>query len=110
MFKKLLISFCIIILVLGGYYWKKEEKTLHRTEKTQVNTSLPLVRVGKIETVPFVLTEEYIGYVSAIKSVEVRPYISGFVDKVFVNGGQHITKGDPLFLLQQTEYIAHKYV
>ena len=106
MFKKLLILLCIITVCMGLYYYWQHKPVLQQQPHKRTEEALPLVSVGKIEAMPFVLTEEYIGYVSAIKSVEVHPFISGFIDKVYVKGGEYVKKGDPLFLLQQGEYLA----
>lgn len=106
MIKKLTILLVFIAIIGGGYYyWKNTSKPVQPIKKEQVK-SLPLISVGKVESIPFVLTEEYIGYVSAIKSVEVRPYISGFIEQVLVEGGQSVKKQDPMFLLKQDEYLA----
>lgn len=50
--------------------------------------------------------KKYIGYVTPVNDVEVRPYISGFIGEVAVEGGQNLHKGDKLLVIEQSEYKA----
>lgn len=43
--------------------------------------------------------DEYSGRFEAVESVEVRPRVSGFVDKVHFKDGQVVKAGDPLFTI-----------
>lgn len=43
--------------------------------------------------------DEYSGRFEAVESVEVRPRVSGFVDKVHFKDGQIVKAGDPLFTI-----------
>ena len=52
------------------------------------------------------LTQKYIGYITPINEVNVKPYISGFIEKIYVKGGEMVKKGDVLVVLKQDEYIA----
>ena len=56
------------------------------------------------QDVPF--TKKYIGYVLPKHEVFVQPFISGFIQKVEVSGGQEVKKGDLLVILKQDEYKA----
>lgn len=51
-------------------------------------------------------SNQYIGYVTPIKSVEVVPQISGYLETVWVEGGQEVLAGDNLILIQPDEYKA----
>lgn len=51
-------------------------------------------------------TKKYIGYVLPMHEVFVQPFISGFIQKVDVTGGQKVKKGDLLVTLKQDEYKA----
>lgn len=52
------------------------------------------------------LTNRYVGYVTAIKAVEVTPNVSGYVDEIWAEGGKNVTEGDNLVLIDQREYKA----
>ena len=43
--------------------------------------------------------DEYSGRFEAVQTVEVRPRVSGFVDKVHFKDGQIVKAGDPLFTI-----------
>lgn len=52
------------------------------------------------------LTQSYIGYVTPIHSVDIVPYINGFLEDIMVDGGQRVERGDNLILIRQNEYKA----
>lgn len=52
------------------------------------------------------ITTKYIGYVMPVHDVDVKPYISGFIEKIYVKGGETVRQGDVLLVLKQDEYLA----
>lgn len=52
------------------------------------------------------ITNQYVGYVTPIKSVNVVPNVSGYVDEVWAEGGINVKAGDNLVLIDQREYKA----
>lgn len=49
----------------------------------------------------------YIGHVEAIKSVDLRPQITGYVEKVLFQEGSFVQEGDILFVIEQRRYMAN---
>ena len=49
----------------------------------------------------------YIGHVEAIKSVNIVPQVSGYVEKVLFKEGSHVEAGDLLFVIEQRRYLAN---
>ncbi|MBE6452344.1 MAG: efflux RND transporter periplasmic adaptor subunit [Alphaproteobacteria bacterium] len=52
------------------------------------------------------ITTSHIGYVTPIKSVSLIPNVSGYIQDIFVSGGQHVRYGDNLLLIDQRQYKA----
>lgn len=50
----------------------------------------------------------YVADVQAIQFVEIKPKVEGFVQKIYVDEGQKVKKGQPLFQLYLYPYIPHK--
>jgi RND family efflux transporter MFP subunit len=48
--------------------------------------------------------DEYSGHFEAVETVEVRPRVSGFIDKVHFKDGQIIKMGEPLFTIDQRPF------
>jgi len=48
--------------------------------------------------------DEYSGHFEAVETVEVRPRVSGFIDKVHFKDGQLIKAGEPLFTIDQRPF------
>ncbi len=49
----------------------------------------------------------YIGHVEAIKSVNLIPQVSGYVEKVLFQEGSYVQEGDILFIIEQKRYLAN---
>ncbi len=49
---------------------------------------------------------EYPALIKGKTDIEIRPQISGFITKVHVDEGQHVTKGQVLFTIDQVQYEA----
>ncbi|KAG1602832.1 hypothetical protein G6F46_013861 [Rhizopus delemar] len=48
--------------------------------------------------------DEFSGRVEAVQSVELRPRVSGYIDKVIYVEGQAVKKGDLLFVVDRARY------
>lgn len=59
----------------------------------------PAVTVAHPIAKRITIWDEYSGRFEAVESVEVRPRVSGFVDKVHFKDGQVVKAGDPLFTI-----------
>ncbi len=57
----------------------------------------PEVTVAPVEQRPLIEWSEFTGRTEAVESVEVRPRVSGYIQKVCFQSGQLVKKGDVLF-------------
>ena len=129
------VSFIILILALFGcgktletvddLSAKRMEivsniETLEK-ELAQIDSSLLVLDTTKIEKedLPLVSTyttelsffEHYTeiqGQISSKKEVIIRPEINGTVEKIFVNDGAFVKKGDPLFRMSNSMLVAQQ--
>ncbi|MFD1141661.1 efflux RND transporter periplasmic adaptor subunit [Larkinella insperata] len=63
--------------------------------------TLPIFEVTRQSTT---LQREYAGNVEAVRNVELRARVGGYLDKIYVDEGQQVTKGQLLFQIHQAEY------
>ncbi len=95
----------VVAFVLGFYtvhFFDKKEKP-----KLSSDQIVPLSLHAQIlEPQNTNITNTYIGYITPIHDVNVKPYIAGFIDKIYVKGGQVVKKGDILVVIKQDEYVA----
>lgn len=52
------------------------------------------------------LSQSYPATIKGKTDIEIRPQVSGFITKVLVDEGQHVQKGQTLFVLDQVQYQA----
>jgi membrane fusion protein (multidrug efflux system) len=63
--------------------------------------ALPVVEVVQKDTV---LQTDYVADIQAVKNVEVRARVQGFLEKIFVDEGHEVKKGQPMFQINDLEY------
>ena len=63
--------------------------------------SLPVVEVIQKDTL---LQTDYVADIQAVKNVEVRARVQGFLEKIFVDEGHEVKKGQPMFQINDLEY------
>jgi RND family efflux transporter MFP subunit len=63
--------------------------------------SLPVLSLVKKDTT---LQKGYVADIQALQNVEIRAKIPGFIDKILVDEGQTVTKGQLLFSIENAEY------
>ncbi|WP_205499967.1 efflux RND transporter periplasmic adaptor subunit [Rufibacter psychrotolerans] len=51
-------------------------------------------------------TDTYPGTVVPLNEVELRPQVSGYISQIFVKDGQRVTKGQKLYEIDRTKYMA----
>ncbi|MDQ2770855.1 MAG: efflux RND transporter periplasmic adaptor subunit [Bacteroidota bacterium] len=96
--------YCLVLLlpVLGG-------SALSGCGSGEANTpnkddqplELPVVRLVAHDTV---LTREYVAEIQAERNVELRARVKGYLEKIYVDEGRTVKKGQPLFQISAAEY------
>ncbi len=111
-YTKKVYSGLMLLLILGafllGYFtFYFHHKSLKEKPVNAVPVSNSLVlNTLKLEPENVEFTNEYIGYITPIHEAYIQPYINGYIDKIFISGGQYVKKGEPLLVLEQNQYKA----
>lgn len=64
------------------------------------------VSVLLVDTSSLVTTKQFSGMLEGINNIEIRSQAEGFLEKIFVDEGDYVEKGQPLFLIQDGPYTA----
>lgn len=91
------VTATLLTLILAGCGLQAEE--VHTPPPPQVDVADVLAR-------NFIGWNEYTGRVSAIDSVQLRPRVGGYIEKVLFTEGQEVAKGDVLFEIDARSYRA----
>ncbi|UOQ55035.1 efflux RND transporter periplasmic adaptor subunit [Hymenobacter cellulosivorans] len=70
-------------------------------EKADAPEVLPVVTLKTTEQELF---HDYVADVQAVRNVEVRAQVAGFLEQIYVDEGRSVTKGQPLFRLNASAY------
>jgi membrane fusion protein (multidrug efflux system) len=64
--------------------------------------TLPVI---SITNRPFSTFREYTASLEGTKDIEIRPQVNGYIEKIFVDEGAFVKKGQPLFKINDQPYI-----
>jgi len=76
-------------------------KDKDKTGTAELIPSLPVVEVIQKDTI---LQTDYVADIQAVKNVEVRARVQGFLEKILVDEGHEVKKGQPMFQINDLEY------
>ncbi|QKZ14303.1 efflux RND transporter periplasmic adaptor subunit [Spirosoma sp. KUDC1026] len=98
MFTKQVLTTCVVGLLAVGCTDRKTG-----AEQPDEKLTLPVVAIKRHNTA---LHREYVSTLEAVQNVEIRARVSGFLEKIHVDEGQPVRRGQLLFTLNAAEYRA----
>lgn len=66
----------------------------------------PAVSVAAVVAKEVMQWDEFMGHVEAVETVEIRPRVAGYIDKVGFQEGKEVKKGDVLFVIDRRPFKA----
>lgn len=66
----------------------------------------PMVKVITVKPRDINALKEYVGHVEAIRTVDVKPRVEGYLEQVRFREGDYIKKGEILYIIEQEPYMA----
>ncbi|MDX5466808.1 MAG: efflux RND transporter periplasmic adaptor subunit [Cyclobacteriaceae bacterium] len=97
--KTLFTSLFVLILIIGGLSACGEANSKNKKAEEAINIPVLELQPQAVE-----VPQTYIADIQAIQFVEVRSKVQGFVDRIFVDEGQYVNKGQTLFQLSSAEF------
>ena len=88
------------LLAVYAFSFSSADSAVPNPPRSQTLNVLPL------RPQDITITDSYVGYVTPIKSVDLVPNVSGYIEDVWVEGGQEVKVGDNLLMIDQREYKA----
>jgi membrane fusion protein, multidrug efflux system len=77
-----------------------------QSKDDESKTDLEIIPVTQLITRDTVVLRDYVTDIQAVRNVEMRARVSGFLDKIYVDEGQEVKQGQPLFRINDEEYRA----
>ncbi len=68
----------------------------------EASAGFPVITIAQRDTL---LHTDYVSDIQAVKNVEIRARVQGFLEKIFVDEGKEVKKGQPLFQINDQEYV-----
>jgi membrane fusion protein (multidrug efflux system) len=66
--------------------------------------SPPSVSTIIIKTDSATTSRQYASILEGVANIEIRPQVGGYLEKIFVDEGAHVSKGQPLFLIDDKPF------
>ena len=103
-----LLTALLVLVVAGGiaYFVFRGGPTAEAGPAAPHPAGPPPVTVALVESRNIAETTEFTGRLGAIDDVEIRPRVSGYVEKVHFQSGQLVKRGDVLFTIDPRYYAA----
>ena len=71
---------------------------------TDKKESPPSVSTIIIKTDSATTSRQYASILEGVANIEIRPQVGGYLEKIFVDEGAHVSKGQPLFLIDDKPF------
>lgn len=104
--KRTIIRQTAILLLCGAIGWYLKAKLTPQMPMTGMTAGDPYVLVQQVEQKNISPKKSYIGHVEAINAVDLRPQVTGYVEKVLFQEGSLVNAGEILFVIEQKRYLA----
>jgi len=72
------------------------------TDNKDTRSELPVIKLAQKDTV---LYRDYVTDIQAVKNVEIRARVQGFLETIYVDEGQTVHKGQLLFQVNDREFV-----
>lgn len=94
---KLNLIFIIFMMVVTQACSTNSAKT-----KEEKLTEIPVVKLKIVDTA---LALNYVADIQAVRNIEIRARVQGFIEQILVDEGQQVKKGQLLFKMNDKEYL-----
>lgn len=105
--RRIVRNFIIVLLCIAVGWYLKSKLTPQGAIPGFGAASVPhvIVEQSKVEDVS--PQKQYIASIEPIKSVNLIPQVSGYVERVLFQEGSVVSQGDILFIIEQDKYLAN---
>ncbi len=98
--RKYLFAGALILVVSPGF------ESCHTSEgNTTYAPAMVSLPVITLSNEPFTSYQDYNASLEGSKDIEIRPQVNGYLDKIFVDEGAQVKKGQPLFQVNNRPYL-----
>ncbi len=87
-------SSLLFFIILSFYACKKNN------DGQAFQQEIPELPVAKVESGNASIEKEYVASVEGVSNVEIRPQVTGYLSKIYVDEGDYVRTGQPLFKIE----------
>jgi len=79
----------------------------NKKQQTQGPPPVAAVTIDTVKTSNALYYDEYPATVNALNQIDLRPQVSGFITGIYFKDGDHVTKGQKLYTIDEQQYAAN---
>lgn len=98
--KRIAATALVFCIIMSGC------KVNDESRENSLNGTVRKLPVTSLVTKDIVLHREYVTDIQAVQNVEIRARVKGYLEDIYVDEGQTVKKGQPLFRINAEEYKA----
>ncbi|SEH74071.1 membrane fusion protein, multidrug efflux system [Paenimyroides aquimaris] len=98
--KKLKATLYAALLIGSGFFFSCQN-TIGADKDSSNDLTLPAI---KIDTTTAIITKDYMGSIEGKINVELRPQVEGILQEIYVDEGDYVKAGQPLFKIDASAY------
>lgn len=91
----------IFLVIASAILYACESSSGNTGSFQQPPPALPVITVSSM---PATTYQEFSATLQGRKDIEIRPQVDGYIDKIYVDEGAHVHKGQPLFHINDRPY------
>jgi membrane fusion protein, multidrug efflux system len=91
------------LILLGSVMTGCSDSSANGNAYQQPVQSLPVLQVSQVATA---VSDEYTASLEGSRNIEIRPQVDGYLEKIFLDEGAFVHKGQPLFKINDQVYAA----
>lgn len=100
----LICGWLLMAVLVSSCQTEAADKAKSKAKQEEVEET-PTLPVVEVETRDIELSQELVADIRAVQNVEIRARVDGFLDKILVDEGKRVSKGQRLFSLSDEEYV-----
>ncbi|MBI1783005.1 MAG: efflux RND transporter periplasmic adaptor subunit [Sphingobacteriales bacterium] len=95
------LSYLLIIAITVFIVYGCNSSSGNQAGFEQPTPQLPVITVSSTAATTY---KEYAASLQGSKDIEIRPQVNGYLDKIYVDEGDYVRKGQPLFQINDRPY------
>jgi RND family efflux transporter MFP subunit len=103
---KYIVAAALALAISAGWWWFAHSSTEADEDGRETTASVPIAAVARVQRGPMQSTLTIAGEFKPFQDVDVHAKVAGYIQKIYVDVGDHVKRGQTLAILEVPELAA----